>query len=276
MTARLFDVAGAVAVVAFVGALWLDRDVLLAPVRELDVVPTAAELDAGFREGVAWYGVIAGSDRVGWLRVEQRRTGHDDREVRVQGRGTLDILGNDTDIVVDMTSRASSSFELRETTLSLDAGVLRLEVEGRTSPDRLDLDVTIAGVTRHSSLPLQQPLVLDAGMPRRILRTRPEVGEVFAIPTFDPFGLSPRRAEVEYLGLDVVGAVDGQVVAHHLRQRLEGRSLDLWVNDLGEVLRQELPGGLLMVRETEAEATNPTERTPLPVDDPPAAAMEAP
>ena len=92
------------------------------------------------------------------------------------------------------------------------------------------------------------------------MRSDLEPGQRFSFEHFDPATLSTQEASIEYLGRDDVMVMGERFTAHHLRQELAGQVLESWVNDLGEVLREELPGGLMAVRESEAEATWGIER----------------
>ncbi len=250
MRIRAFDVAGVVAVVLFALAAGRDLEQMGWSSRELR--PGDAAAPGRLAAGTAWYGVYAGGDKAGWLRVERRPTS-DGLTTRTSAEVELEMLGTTQLFRALAVSEVDDRLELERFTLELDSDLLSLEASGRRVGPELELEVRIAGVEQRMAIPVKAPAVSDS-LGARLLASRPAAGERFSIEVFDPFGLAPRTVDVHYLGRTTVVALDGRLPAHHLRTVLGGLPLDAWVDDSGEVLRQELPFGLVVVRETEAEA----------------------
>ncbi len=248
-----FDLVGGLAVAAFVAVVLLDLSSLGRPRDEVSLHVDPDALAEGFREGVQWYGLYRGDEKVGFSRMERRRETDGYRlaqQIRVRpAAGPMPTLLQ-VDTILDQ------GFALRRFTAQVEGGPMPLRATGERRGDVLHVEAEGLPGLSQLDLPLAEPPVFDFSLGPLVMRHDLEPGDRFAFTHVDPLGFTPRQGTVEYLGrvpLDVLGE---RVSAFHLRQRLEGLPpLELWVNALGEVLQQQLPLELLAVREAEAEAT---------------------
>jgi len=250
----LFDALGLVSIAAFLVALAIDFSELRWSAREIELEPAAFELADGFREGAAWYGLYFRDTKVGFMRVDRRRLGNG---FAVRSRTLLEMtfMGRPQRATIDLDTQLDSAMALERFTVDVASGILNLDASGRWADGRLEIELSTAGRDLRRSLPLERPPSLDLNLSALMVQHRPVAGDVFLLDGLDPISLTPRRVELEYLGRDTVAVVDAQVSAHRFRQQVGGQVLDVWVNDLGEVLREQLPMGVIAVREAEAVAT---------------------
>lgn len=251
---RLFDFFGVISVLAFAAAIAADYGELAWPAREIELEPAAAELADGFRPGVAWYGLYQRDAKVGFLRIDRRRRG-DGFEMRSRTVLEISMAGRRHPLAVDVDASLDGAMAVRRFEVTVSGDLVRVAAEGRWSDDRLELVVRAGDSEQRRTVRRDRPPVLDVNLGAQLMRQRPAPGERLRFDQFDPLTLSTTTVELEYLGRDRIAVVDAEVPAHRLRQRVAGQWLQIWVNDLGEVLREELPIGLVAVRETEAVAT---------------------
>ncbi len=257
----VFDVLGVACVLAFLVVVGLD----FAELRwrgqeiELDLAPEA--LSEGFREGTEWHAIYDDERKLGYSRLERRRL-PDGYELASYTLLNTMVMGRATTSVVSVTTELGAEFDLRAFTAEVDGDLAQLRARGRVEPGRIVVDVS-GGVfgdePRQIELPAERP-TFDFSVRPLLMRDDLEVGQRYSFEHFDPTTLSTQQTSLEYLGRDTVMIMGEPVEAHHLRQELAGQVLDSWVNELGEILREELPGGLTAVRESEAEATWGVER----------------
>ncbi len=247
-----FDVLGGLAVAAFVVVVLLDFRALGRPRDEVSLRVDPQALAEGFREGVQWFGLYRGDEKVGFSRTEQRRrgTGYQLGQ-RIEIRAAA---GAATSIRID--TELDAAFVLERFTVEALGGPIPLRAEGQRRGELLHIEAEgLPGITA-LDLPLREPPVFDFSLGPLVMTHDLQPGDRFAFTHVDPLGLVPSEGSLEYLGradLDVLGET---VSAFHLRQQLPGLPpLQLWINELGEVLQQELPLSLLAVREAEAQAT---------------------
>lgn len=248
-----FDLLGGLAVAAFVAVVLLDLRALGRPRDEVSLRVDPQALSDGFREGIQWYGLYRGDDKVGFSRTEQRRRGSGyqlGQRIEIQPGASPGV----TSIVID--TELDAAFVLERFTVVATGGPLPLRAEGERRGDVLHIEAEGLPGVPALDLPLHEPPVFDFSLGPLVMTHDLQPGDRFAFTHVDPLGLTPAEGSLEYLGrveLDVLGE---KVSAFHLRQELPGLPpLQLWVNALGEVLQQELPLQLLAVREAEAQAT---------------------
>ncbi len=251
-----FDLVGGLAVAAFVAVLLLDLRVLGRPRDEVSLHVDPAALAEGFREGVQWYGLYRGQDKVGFSRTERRRRGPGYQlsqrlELPASSAGASAGI---TRITID--TELDAGFALERFRVETEGGPIPLRAEGERRGDTLHVEAEGLPGVPVLDVPLRQPPVFDFSLGPLVTTHDLRPGDRFAFTHVDPLGLTPTEGSLEYLGrvdLDVLGE---RVSALHLRQELPGLPpLQLWINELGEVLQQELPLALLAVREAEAQAT---------------------
>jgi hypothetical protein len=241
------------AVAAFVAVVLLDLRSLGRPREEVSLRVDPQALAEGFREGVQWYGLYRGNDKIGFSRTERRRRGAGyqlAQQIHFQPSAGAGV----TSIVVD--TELDAAFVLERFTVQALGGPLPLQARGERRGDVLHVEAEGLPGLSALDLPLREPPVFDFSLGPLVMSHDLQPGDRFAFTHVDPLGLTPSEGSIEYLGradLDVLGE---RTSAFHLRQELAGvPPLQLWVNELGEVLQQELPLQLLAVREAEAQAT---------------------
>jgi hypothetical protein len=249
-----FDLVGGLAVAAFVAVLLADLRALGRPRDEVSLHVDPVALAEGFREGVQWYGLYRGQDKVGFSRTERRRRGSG-----YQLSQTIELSPSSTGVGltrIAIDTELDAGFALERFTVEALGGPVPLRAEGEVQGDVLHVEADGLPGLPVLDLPLREPPVFDFGLGPLVTSRDLRPGDRFAFTHVDPLGLTPSEGSLEYLGrvdLDVLGE---RVSALHLRQELAGLPpLQLWVNELGEVLQQELPLELLAVREAEAQAT---------------------
>jgi len=252
-----FDLVGIAAVLAFCAALVVDLGALARPRREVTLVVAPEALAAGFREGVQWNALYRDGERVGFSRLERRRIADGYRltsYTRVDSRAS-EIT---TSLEIRVTSDLGQGFELHGFEVQAEGDLMAMEAVGEVFDDRMEIDVQgLPGEqpSRKLVLPLAEPPVFDFSLEPMLMQKDLRPGDRFRFTHFDPGTLASREGVIEYVGREEVHVLGELVPAHHLRQEIGGQILHIWANDLGEILREQLPLGLVAQRETEAEAT---------------------
>lgn len=248
-----FDVLGGLAVAAFVAVLLVDLRVLGRPRDEVSLHVDPAALAAGFREGVQWYGLHRGNEKLGFSRTEQRRRGSGyqlSQQIELRPTASAGV----TRITID--TELDAAFVLERFTVEAEGGPLPLRAVGERRGDTLHVEAQGLPGLPALEIPLSQPPVFDFSLGPLVMTQDLRPGDRFTFTHVDPLALTPTVGSLEYLGRADVEVLGETVSAFHLRQALPGMPpLQLWINELGEVLQQELPLALLAVREAEAEAT---------------------
>ncbi len=248
LPARLARPLSALVVLAWV----LQMGVLLRQTFYLAPLALAADL-ASYSGSAQWRGIYYRGDKIGFS-VGQTTPTDDGYEIREDARLTMTLVG--ATAAVRMTSRAfvDRGFALRRFSFSLDPGTGPTTIEGALDGKRLDLTIRNSAGERRESRELTEPPALSLNLPRTLAARGLEPGQKLVVSVFDPATLRNSPMSIEVQAREVVQAAGRPVPAFRVLGRLAGVTITSWVTDTGEVVKEESPMGMLVVRETPEQA----------------------
>lgn len=228
-------------------AVLVDRSYLQASSLNL-----AADLS---RYGTAaqWRGVYYRGDKIGFM-VGETVARDDGFELREDGRLQMSLLGATSAARVRTLVRVDREFTLRSFEFSLDPGTGAVEVSGAVAGRRLDLTIATPSGRRVESRELTETPALSLSVPRRLAAAGLRPGAHHELSLFDPATLRNAPLVVDVQAREVVTAAGRPVPAFRVRTQFGGITSFSWITDTGEVVKEESPTGLLVVRETRERA----------------------
>jgi hypothetical protein len=216
---------------------------------------TALAADLGrYGAGAQWKGVYYKGEKIGYT-VAQTVAIPDGYELQEDGRLQMTLLGSSAAARIHTSARVDSTFALRSFTFSLDPGTGAIEISGRVDGTRLHLQVKTPSGTRSEIRELAEPPSLTLNLPRRLAAAGLAAGTHLTISAFDPATLRNAPMTVDVEAREVVWAAGRPVPAFRVRTQLAGLTSTSWVTDVGEVVKEESPMGLVVLRETRGRAT---------------------
>jgi hypothetical protein len=231
----------------------LDCRELRAEAVEIDLDLTSVSAADSFRPGVEWFSVYAGSDKVGFIRNERLV---DDRGYAFRTRSQLHQNPPSAGtLAFEISARPDDQLQLESFEGSVDTGAIALQASAAIEGKLLSGHIEGLGPAKAPfSFPIQERPAFDQSLRPLLMRQGLEPGQRYEFEIFDPLTMQARPTVITYEGVEKIDAMGAQRRAHHLVSEVAGQRLHVWVNDLGEVLSEELPGGFSAVRESEAEA----------------------
>lgn len=252
MPASWARAGSAVALVAWAAqmAVLVDRSYLQASSLNL-----AADL-ARYGRTAQWRGVYYRGDKIGFM-VGETVPVDGGFELREDGRLQMALLGATTAARVRTLVRVDPQFTLRSFEFSLDPGTGAVEVEGTVvDGTRLDLTIATPSGRRTESRPLPEVPALSLSVPRRLAAAGLRAGAHHELSLFDPATLRNAPLVVDVEAREVVNAAGRPVPAFRVRTQFGGITSLSWITDTGEVVKEESPLGLVVVRETQERAVD--------------------
>jgi transglutaminase-like putative cysteine protease len=201
-----------------------------------------------------WKGVYSRGEKIGFM-VGQTVATPDGYELQEDGRLQMRLLGATTAARLRTAVQVDKAFEVRSFQFSMDPGTGPIQVEGIVDGRRLQLTVKTPSGTRTETRELPERPSLALNLSRRLAATGLEPGKRLEVPVFDPATLRNEIMVVEVQAREVVRAADRPVPAFKVLTRFAGITSTSWVTDTGEVVREESPLGLIVVKETPERAT---------------------
>ncbi len=210
--------------------------------------------EGGLHEGDEWQSVYLQGERIGWVHLHKRRAEAGWR-IRYELELDLQVMQSRQRVRTELSAGLDDELEVRDFDFTLDGGPGgRLTVRGTVSGRTVELTLGTGGEQTTRTLELPERPRLSATN-RALLAARGlAVGKEFSLSYFDPASLSQREMHVRVVGEDKLHVMGRSVEAFVLEQHVEGVKLRAWVTPAGDVLKEELPLGLVAIRETEEEA----------------------
>jgi len=246
----LSRVASGLIVVAWLAqmGLLLNRSYLQASSLNL-----AADL-ARYGSAAQWKGVYYRGEKIGFM-VGQTVPTSDGYELQEDGQLQMALLGATTAARIHTSARVDKAFALRSFEFSLDPGTGAVLVRGTLDGRRLDLTVETPSGKRTESRELAEPPALSLNLSRRLAAEGLATGQHRELSVFDPATLRNAPLSLDVQAREVVRAAGRPVPAFKVRMQFGGIVSTSWITDVGEVVREESPMGLIVVKETRGRAT---------------------
>ncbi len=210
----------------------------------------------------SWMAAYHKDRKLGYVHSRVERSGQ--KTVLVQeSRLEVSLAGMAQTIHSDLKVELGPDWRLAHLEFSMRAGPVSIRAEGQMVPGGLSLQVDIGGQPGEQVLPMEEAPLFDLALPYLLAKRDLRPGERFRVTVFDPQTLSNRESVVEVIGPEAVQDEDGKLVpAVHLRRSAAGLSLDSWVGASGRVFKEQMEGGLTLLRSTQERATQDLDGPP--------------
>jgi hypothetical protein len=230
----------------------VDMGLLVQRALSQSTVTLAADL-AGYTPSAQWSGIYYRGDKIGFS-VGQTQPLADGYEMREDGRLQMTLLGSSTSVRLSSRAQLDRAFALRRFSFSLDPGTGPTEVSGTLEGTRLRLKVRTPSGVREETRELPEPPVLSLNLPRTLIARGLQAGQTLTVAVFDPLTLSNAPLRLEVRGRELMHAAGRPVPAFLVEGTFAGVRTRTWITDVGDVVREESPMGLVVVRETAGQA----------------------
>ena len=218
-------------------------------VRHVGLESVALSRDFGrYSASAQWRGVYYRGDKIGFT-VSQTVAQEDGFELQEDGRLQMVLLGATSAARIRTVARVDKAFALRSFSFLLDPGTGPVTVEGTVNGRRLDLQVVTPSSTRKETRELPEPPNLSLNLPKKLAGSGLKAGLHLSLSTFDPATLRNAPMDVDVESREVVWAMGRPVPAFRVKTSFAGLTSTSWVTEVGEVVREESPTGLMVVRE---------------------------
>jgi transglutaminase-like putative cysteine protease len=238
---------------AVVVVAWLVQMGLLYRSIQASTTNLASDLSR-YGSSAQWRGIYSRGDKIGFV-VGQTVPTADGYELQEDGRIQMTLLGATTAARLHTAVQVDRAFEVRSFQFSMDPGTGPIEVAGTLDGRRLQLTVKTPTGTRTETRDLAEKPALSLSLSRQLASAGLEPGKHIEASVFDPATLRNETMVIDVQAREVVRAAGRPVPAFRVSSRFAGITTTSWITDTGEVVREESPLGLIVVKETPERAT---------------------
>jgi hypothetical protein len=197
-------------------------------------------------------GVFYRGSRIGYVR-ETRTPLEDGMRAHQEGQFTLNVMGQERSMSISGSVEIGKNGELRtfDYKLATTSGrsPFETEVRGRVEGRELELTIRSGDRERTENRTLSRSIVLPLNLYYSLANQGLETGNIYRLHLFDPLTLSEGEAEIEVLEREVVRWGSHEEDAFRLRTSFSGLNTTAWINEEGQILREETPLGWTLVKE---------------------------
>lgn len=203
----------------------------------------------------SWMGAYLGGRKLGFLHARITRV-EDGTQLFQESQLQLTVAGLAQRVETRLTARLDLEQRLERFDFELRAGPVGMRVAGRMLAEGLELKIDIGGEGGRRLLPVDEPPLLDLTLPYLLARQNLAPGARYRVAVFDPRSLSNQPSLVEVIGPEAV-KIEGRLVpATRLQRSSSGLQIDSWMDADGRLLKEQLEGGLVLLREDAERARN--------------------
>ena len=236
--------------------LLLRRDIFISTIdpKEAQIIEQAGRED--------YQGIYFQGRRIGYAVTTY--SPHKDRTQTLEQRArmNLNVAGSITTIDLRLKALLGPEGRLRDFTFFFHSPFYRMQADGRVNGNRVTYNLSTGSAAIHDSLDLSAPPMLSTSRQAYLLRQDMKEGQKFKIPSFDPLTLTGQDAVIEYRGRERV-LIHGQVRnLHHFVEMFSGARVNSWLDDSGEVIKEESPAGFVFLKEPKFKALAGKAETP--------------
>lgn len=200
-----------------------------------------------------WLGIYLKGDKVGYSTTKTKRV-VDLYEIFEDSLMFLNTLGTNERIESKIKSVVNKDYSLRSFEFSLLSGPITLFLRGEVIGNALNLVMVSGENTTRSTLPLKDTPFLSSTLKPYILNQALTEGKKFSVPFFDPATLSSNEITIEVLGKEKILFSDKEITVFKVKESFAGIETLAFVSEAGEILKEEGPLGLTLIKETQEQA----------------------
>lgn len=208
--------------------------------------------------GTSFLGVYFQKERIGY--VKNFFSVLDDGTLSLEQEAflKLNILGENHPVRMNGSAILSKTYLLQSFTFQIEAPFYTSNIKGRVEDTNIQLTISTGKDEIHDVIKLKSPPFFTTNRRAYLLQDNLAVGQKVKVPYFDPISLAGQDTIVEYKGREKI-LINGRVFnLHKFEEVFSGVRVKSWLNDKGEVIKEESPAGFVFLAEPEFKAKNIT------------------
>ncbi len=162
----------------------------------------------------------------------------------------LNLLGQPSVMRTFTRAVVDSRFILKNFKMRISSGIVNFAVSGKVEDDVILIDAGNKGETVPKKIKLSGPPVIGSGLSLLFKRKALKEGKTFDFFLFDPSTMTQKKVAIRVAGREKVSLNDRKYDAWRLQTKMWGQDLVFWVDEDGNVLKEQGMMGLTLVRST--------------------------
>ena len=212
-----------------------------------------------------WMGIYQQEQKIGYLerRLTPTDTGYQWEE---QWRMRLRVLNTPQTIHTEVRADTDQRYTLTRFSFRLLSAGVVFQVTGEVAGQELRGQMTSAGATSPFSFPLHEPLYLPGTTQMALRGIALQPGEEHRFSIFNPLSLHTDTISVTALGPETLSLNGEKRTVTKVAERFAGTTVHAWLDQEGNVVKEEAALGLVLLRESQEDALDGGWQDSTPLD----------
>ncbi len=237
-------------------ALLLHRDYFI---RTIDTREAAA-LDRARR--TEFQGIYFNKKKIGYVENHFAPDEKNGLVVRQKAFMNLNISGQSHPISLDLEALLDQEDKLEQFNFSFSSPFYTMTASGRVEDRLVSFSLDTGNSVISDEVLLDAPPMLSTSRRSFLLSQGIKEGQKVRVPWFDPLSLTAKVSLVEYRGEERILIHDRVYNLHRFTELFAGTRVNSWLDDDGNVIKEESPAGFVFIREPEFIAKQLDEKSP--------------
>ena len=168
----------------------------------------------------------------------------------------LNLLGQPSVMRTFTSAVVGPRFILKNFKVRITSGIVNFSISGKVENGNIIIETGNKGESAPQIIKLSGPPVIGAGL-SQIFKGKPlKEGETFDFSLFDPSTMTQKQMTVNVAGREKLFLNDRKYDSWRLESRMWGHDLKFWLDENGNVLKEQGIMGLTLVRSNAEKATS--------------------
>lgn len=204
------------------------------------------------KTGDEWAGIYMAGQKIGYshTRTEQQQHGY---LITNRSLMKMRLFGSFQRVHVLSKVQTNKKYQLKQFVFSLRSPMSSFKAQGQVVQDKLQILWFVGKRKVRMKVPYR-PSMLPSVLRPYIAAQKPPPGKKLKAVLFDPQSRSYIESVITVEGYDDIVIKGKKYRALRLRQRYRNMALMAWIDDDGKIVKEQAPGGMMLLRESAKDA----------------------
>lgn len=166
----------------------------------------------------------------------------------------LKVMDQPQQVTTYTICQVDDDFLLKSFNFRLVSGLITFSAEGEVKGHKLDLTIETAGERSRKEIPVAEIPFLPSALKPFLVHRGVKVGDHYKLPLWDPATQSSHVITVDVEKKESITLNNQNFQAFCIRTDFMGMTLRSWVSQDGDLLKEEGPMGIIIIKSTKEEA----------------------
>lgn len=200
-----------------------------------------------------WMGIYLKGQKIGYAYNSIRKDGKG-YMVNDTASMNLRVMGSPQKVETATEARLGTDYKLESFNFRMSSDITSLELTGEIKENKLKLTLSSGADKSNEEIPLKDDIYLESGLSEKFGMNGLKPGKRFRALVFDPSTMSQQELNIAVEGKERIKIMGLDKDAYRMNASFKGINIIRWVDEKGEILKEESPLGFVMVKESKKDA----------------------